>query len=480
VIATTPETLHHPYKYDTLTAKRVDIHRHIEGSIFIDQIVEIAKKMRVAFDSETIEFMQAKVEQGLAVPSLESFIQMLSTRWLRLLIAKVMIDRRTDEKSRAVSTTIDMFFKTVITHAFEVEELQVLNLLFSPRNLSVNGDLHPDKLHLLLETSDITPEEKRIYETLILLSEYHKYPRGITWQEYTRKVGKLRRTVERKFGYKKRLTLTLSLRRNKFLGDLDFLTDEENKYQNLRDLHHLFVAEMYDYLDICGNENDANGSLEKLFPFLASVQTLDIPTTVHVAEMTEEHKKTAESNMSHALSLPHPPSMLAHSVLLNLATQDNDKMLRAQETIIHERLILLLNISSNMFTGTGMAYAPDMEDTLLEHTQNLEKHRLLLYFLDPQNSTWLDDTMLCVNTDDPVIIGKLGTTQATEIDKVAKAASLIAKNIYGYVLSPTDFIKTLDKKIQQIVLIQDQRIRFARENARSKEIIWPKGVVKKH
>lgn len=419
-------------------AKKTDLHRHLEGSVRRSELVVLAEKYGIPFWGSTLKAM-LKVYPDRP-RSVERFMNRLITRYLRLAVAKLSLQENDKTTHHTViETFLSDLYEGQIATIQKLEDLQVLNFLFCPRNIASDGDLSTHNLEHMLEHNHLLPEEKAVYSQL-LQKRQATQEIGFTSVDYIQSVGKIRSSLETKYGIQ--IFITAAFRRD---YDAQFLQQHPEKLQHIiLDLKRLFAQGCFDMVDICGEESKAY-PLSNYANFIKIAQANHLPFTVHAGETHYRQRKVGYGNLAQALpnkdQLPpeYPFLMVAHALRLLDEIAEATEILARMQHIPQLRLTaLLLNVTSNYEFG------------LISHHNG---HPLLLKLLKIDRE--LSDQLLIVpSTDDPNVrfpeqaVDSLGE-EYDVIDRIVQAT--IRKGAEPFT-SVDDFMNELDRKINLILL----------------------------
>ncbi|MEO8581672.1 MAG: hypothetical protein ABI425_03760 [Patescibacteria group bacterium] len=392
---------------ETIPAEKIDLHRHVEGSVVIDALTYLAEKYGVPFTETTICRMNKNYESDDTRGSLEKFIDKLSTRWMKLLLAKIMVNTPDAALAKkVVAECVHDFYDLMVANASNIEGLKVMNILFSPRNLAVDGDLSVEKIQEYLQKKDakkdLIDEEKKVYNDWIHHCDAKK---GLSWTEYIKVVGESRKKLSKEYGMQ--LLITASFRRDM---DSDFLRQSTYHLEKIGDeLQYLFGKEYFDIVDICGLESLPQYKLWKYMRFYRQMDKRIIPISGHVAELNDKEYLMANQNLTAAVrdkptwEYNYPFRILAHAVGIagkNVTTQRiRDDFAKKSEI---RGTIIALNASSNEATT--------VVNSALTHPLALQSFELFLKNQRPVNGNGHRKPLslnTVVTSDDPNAFSKI-------------------------------------------------------------------------
>jgi adenosine deaminase len=384
----------------------IDLHRHLEGSLFAEDLIVIMETMGLPFDNSTIQAIRTQVRDGLQENTIHHFIAMLTTRWMKVALLKIYMaySHNPEEANQHAGELIDRITQRVLLDAKE-EGITFLNVLTSSLNMAVDGDLSLPEVKKTSDamfkdarrTSPFRDEEYQVYRSFQKQLEHESFAGvvavGLTSEEVLRRIDGIRKEGNK--GFPETL-LSFSLRRDK---DKDKICNGANFIPVVEMIERLFVDGVIDLVDLCGDESNPEYAMEKYTEFFEELGKRGIPFTLHAGEIHYWNRSYAYRNLLEAIQLK--PLMIAHAVRL----LDNNK--RAQgivELALKYGVNLALNVSSNIKTGI---------------TQSAGQHNLLSKLLA---GSGVNTPLASVSTDDPVVYAR-----KHDVDVLQKEYMIIAK-----------------------------------------------------
>lgn len=417
-----------------------EFHRHSEGFLYPSQLFAIAEhpEVNVGFSEQSKVEIQRIFEQTFKAQenqpptekkkkSLENFIARLSTRWMRLIIAKIMVHASSsDESRRRIRFCLSLFVDTQLKQAFDREKLTFLNLLYSPFNMVIDGDLHHDRLDKL-EKGSLINEERETYEALknkdLHGEQYEDY--GVSWIQYAQTVHKITTgflEMKKNKGEFYTIIKTLSLRREIELFLSHYPTHEQlqqpsklsllqrQAYQVMNDLHRLFCDGAIDIVDICGNETLEKFKLVEMILFLLELVKRSITTSVHAGELDFlKKRKQGKENLSTALNLKNL-LMIAHA--LRLLDKNNEKLLELAGKI---EMIIAWNLRSNK--ETGLSAGPKYHTAVRNFNELVQHNTIDVLATDDPNAISLEDELYFLVIEVDTVIQEIVTKHKKLFDR---------------------------------------------------------------
>lgn len=337
---------------------KIEKHGHLEGELFPSQLFAIADKLHIQISQSSREQIQTlfneavKNSQNSKDNSLLKFIARLSTRWMRLFHAKIILTSSTAQEAQERQLELESEFVSAdLEQKYRVQGLEFTNLLYSPFNMTgFGGNLSFNNLENLIKDSLIT-EERETYEELLKKFSTNKgeyFARTVRVQSYALQIYKTATDFEEKVkaeGGKFRVFKSLSLRRNDI--EQEFLSKDPDTSSSangiLQMLHRLFTKGFIDAVDICGNEADERYSIEKMSDFLHGLINRKVFVTAHVGELRYTKKRKLAKKNLQAIQDLNGVKILAHGIRL-LDKNNEDSFKKAGE----QKQILAINLMSNL------------------------------------------------------------------------------------------------------------------------------------
>jgi len=328
-----PERAEIDYNTFVKTAQEVGLvclHRHFEGTFTLSHLRELSQEISRDLDvdlklkDETWDSI-SKIMAGTGERDLPSFIARLSTRWLRLMLIKGVMDGA--DGHEIIKKYADHFLQLA-----DDEGIKTIEFLLSPFAFCKEGDLGIDYIDDLPKNAP--EEEKEIIEQWKLRSAEIDQDNIPTLFSLCGAVNDLikekYRVINEDFSDDKRMGVgfRLCLRREKKAEE--FLTTEieetakrfgGDRSELISQIVELYKAEVIQGVDIAGVESSKDLFLyNKLFTRL---DQYGIPCTVHVAEMPESEAEKAYKNLetaivnSRALRLGHAVRLFDDNAEIN-------------------------------------------------------------------------------------------------------------------------------------------------------------------
>ena len=431
---------------------RKDFHRHIEGGLFLLQLVQIAQEFGVGFSNETVVTIQEQLDilRGKVADttgkkeskSIERFIRLLSTRWMRLIIAKIMVRPDLDDLTaqKNVSDCVARFIEVAVEHGVKVERLSLLNLLYCPLSLAVDGDLEdPQRI-----TGELLKEEVISYQALASLKDHKK--RGITWKQYVEIASKKRAYLEEKYGI--RLILTTSFRKDRDqrkLQDPAWIADAGDF------LDIAFISEQTDCVDLCGPERKEY-ALEKFPDLINDFGQRTFYMSIHGGEVRFEEKEVGYANLSVITQLPNV-AFIPHGVRI---TDRNKRAAQINANYEKHPASILLNGRSNIETGLF---------------KRLTRHRYIINKMKLGTNAHsaivqvFRDAVPC--SDDPAVYtDQPENTMRSEFHALLKALHSLSEQLFdGERVSSLAIMKMISQSMQRQEEDFDQKLQERRQQA---------------
>ncbi len=322
-----------------------DFHRHLEGALFANELIAITRNIDIPFTPKTVSFICAYSATGLRKKTIEYFIRRLSTRWIRLALLKIYITHRNNPAhgKKLAATFLAQAADAVFAQA-QNEGITTLNLLISPFAYAVDGDLSADRfaqIAIQLTHRHHPPEEASLYRSWERLNQKHMRTTAFL------SAGEILRCIRRQADvYKaKGLTvyLTLAMRRDR---DLHLIANTAPWHRTATQARDLFENHIIDLVDLCGPETNPQLAVSQFTRFFTKLTKNGTPFTIHAGELAENQADLAYQNMSDAAELG--ACMLGHAVRL---LDDHPEAKRIRNLVIRKKIVILVNITSNQYTG---------------------------------------------------------------------------------------------------------------------------------
>lgn len=385
--------------------KGVELHRHVEGVLNAHELQQIATNLGITLEPEIVESMHAVMNDQNHEPNLANFINKLSTRWMRLILIKGIVDHDVDYR-----TTLEAFFDTILDKAY-AEGIETLELLASPFNMSYEGNLF-----MMLPPNGATEAEKALYQrwnqyvypkrmdgqqvkSLPNIEGYcHTFKTAVTKAENAHRFcwggtktdeADQRMEVGLRFCFRREEWSEAALKNDPRLATESLTT---HGYQVMKRVKRLHDQGYISACDIAGLEYAPDYPLSDYSALLHFLETNGILFTVHAAEITPNgNLERARANLKTALRFKKGLIRIGHATRL-FDTENADLL----EEVIEGGIGLEGNATSNIAT-TVVPYlsrhpyysAHRFEHAyLLKHPEQFERLIPLLGFY----------------TDDPIII----------------------------------------------------------------------------
>lgn len=447
------------------TPVTVELHRHFEGSVFLKRLLAIyddhfgshryTRLPELDVTKETRDFMFQTIEEGLKERSLENFIKLLSTRWIRFLAVKIMLAFDPEIAKQKLAEFLKALISDVIIKAISPEGINgaeggegidFLVLLICPFNMTIDGDLKAENLAKIVSANHLTPQEKETYQLWLGKPEEARKKSGVTFEEYVELISATRDEIVKKREFQhKDVAITLALRRD---ADFDFLTDPDKLEERALLLQKLYARKKFEFVDLCGDETKAKYGAKHAVPLFRLLKLLGVLTSWHFLELNSKKRGLTNENIEAIQELPSLTFFMNHVVRALDRFPSNTKLRKA---ILDQQSVITVNVSSNDKTQT---------------VSKIESHPYIKGFSRPNQ--FLEQALLAFCTDDPTILSSdWETALQVEISMVMKAVRN-SRGRKAQLISPNSFEELITHKINVIVNHIKTSIKESREQLKVK------------
>jgi len=357
----------------------VDLHVHIEGNSWPDAIQRSLHKALKKLNVTSTEFdclfpFIERVWEESPVGTLQAFINRLATSLIRMgLLVIYTLGIEHNKSAIDIRLAAEKYLGDIVDETIQSAKMQGLaglNMLFSPENMAIDGDLSEEAfasvcLSRVRDGKNFHEKERDLYHRFHTCYTKIKQDKHHTCDQYFLTADQYVEIVHnrtKQYG-------VWSWERQK--GDpvvfrtLSFRRDQDEKklvgveMLNTVDwVEHLFVCGRIDMVDICGNETRHEFLLEKYVPFLKELEKRGIPYSLHFLEIPDQNPKNPNTDhfdhiaMQNAMSLVGhklKPLIVAHAVRLGRNDVFTKKVWEYVQT---HRIGIILCLSSNGATGS--------------------------------------------------------------------------------------------------------------------------------